>query len=633
MKPIADAQARGGRWFLGLWLVAALLAGCGGGGGGGDAPGVGGGGAVSPAPGAGATGLVPPAPAAGQELVADSSALRPIAAGLVWEYRPFTSFGPRGTRVTMQPGTGDRVVERSSDTSLDPVELWRDANGQTLSSVTVETGPGRSVTISGVELPRSLRQGQQFTVYDARTDGIDIALWRVVAGFEDLPLPASITPVRALRIDDRGTVRNGASGAVAQVYGSTWYAPGVGVVRNVVWTDASRVAAETDIRLTGFDGGSRGFGFVNTPAVRFLTQTAQLDDGYVVLSGTDTWVADRNGKLVATGNMVRAPEVPYGIRLLATSAGLRVASLANFASSSIFNLDALDASGRLQGPRLGSMQIEASSADSVPQETAVSLLSHRGSPVIWMVFVETVFRPNFTVDRFLSIQRFDTSGQRLGNRQQLSLANAKLEPPLQLQALPDGLLVLLRNGGVQGQGVLMPEKYRVLELDNTGAPRLDREYQVDTVNVPRARVLVDGSSRWLAWMGEDGLPRAWRLAANGNVVGVAESVASARAALVPWPSGVRDSWPWGVSAAGGRWTIAGTDFAPFTGLQGEQPVPHYVFAIFDPGAGDVSRQPAPSLLRLSSGIVGGPSIEFSDRTLWTVTGSANPSNSGLIQWR
>lgn len=612
------------RNLIAALALAFLLASCGGGGGGGVPTSGGegtGGGTVTPPATGGSTGLVPAAPAAGQVLASDSAVLRPLAVGWSWQYRQFTPFiGPSRTRVTMLAGTAGRVIERSSDTSLDDTELSRTADGQTVASSVLPLGNGRSVAISVVELPRELRAGQQFTAYDARTDGIDVAYWRVVVGFEDLQVPASPNPVRALRIDERGAVRNGTQ--TAQLYGSTWYAADIGIVRSVVWKDATRTASESDDRLLGFDGGSRGFGAVTTTAESAQTARVALEDGYIALNNTDTVIADRNGERVAGGSIVRAPEEPYDARLLATSAGLRVASLARFSVSDRFNLDALDASGQLKGARLGTLPVQ--SGDSFIQFTPafVNLASHRTSPVIWMTYIERV-------NEYLVVQRFDANGQPLGTRQQWALPSGTSLSSLQVEALPGELVVVLREGGVQ-----VPERVRVRTLGNDGTLRTDRAHQINDRGVPAVRVIMDGAARWLAWRADDGLPRAWRLGADGAPVGVAETVASAQASVVPLPERLHEQWPFNVVSAGGLWTIAGSDFAPLTDNASALATNHPVLALFDPGEGDVRNQPPPALIRLETGrLLGGQALQFSDRTLWPMTESIDARETAVIQWR
>lgn len=621
-----------GRW-IGALALATLLAACGGGGGGGG--GNTDGGPVTPPVGGSSTGLVPAAPTAGQVLVADSAVLRPLSVGLAWYYRQFTPFVSR-TRVTMLAGTAGGVVERTStasiiDAELSRTELSRDAAGQTVGSMAVPLGGGRSVSISGVELPRELRAGQQFTVYDSRTEGIDIAVWRVVADFENLVVPASPTPLRALRVDDRATVRSGTQ--TTQLYGSTWYAPAIGIVRSVVWTDATRTASESDERLLGFDGGSRGFGAIITNAVATPSLAAAvLDDGYLTLNNTETTLSDRNGKRVATGSIVRDSEEPYEARLLPTSAGLRVASLARFATSDIFNLDALDASGRLQGARLGTLPVRTDDTFLQSAPGFVMLVSHRASPVIWMSYIERATSAGGSPIHRLVVQRFDPAGQPLGARLQWDVPMSGQVIP-QVEALP-GELVLVQREGVQREGgVQEPERVRVLAIANDGTVRSDRAYQLSDFTAPFARLIVDGAARWLAWKGDDGLPRAWRLGVDGAPVGVAETVASAQASVVPLPTSVHDQFPSTVVAAGGRWTIAGGEFASLTGSSSSPVTRHSVLALFDPGEGDVRNQPAPGLIRLDTGqLVAGSAIRFSDRTLWTLFSSPDPLETAVIQW-
>lgn len=220
-----------------------LLGSCGGGGGGEEGGGVPGG-----------SGLVPTAAAPGATLLADAAPWRLLRPGAEWVYSGRESVGSAPARSytarTLHSGIAGSVTETVDDGTGEP----------TVQTVSLEAGQVR-VSEPGfegllppgerfvwTELASPVRAGEQRTLLDrgqvdlgtdldsdSRNDRIDIAAWTTVVGFEDLIVPALATPLRTLRVDivavSRLRLTRLGLQPVERLEISTWYAEGLGVVR------------------------------------------------------------------------------------------------------------------------------------------------------------------------------------------------------------------------------------------------------------------------------------------------------------------------------------------------------------------------------------------------------------------
>lgn len=278
----------GGRGLrvVGLGLVVVCAASCGGGGGGGSEGGGGGSGS--------ATGFVPAAPTPGATLYADAAVLRPLRDGALWVYR--------GVRVSSTPVTNYTSYARQAAAASGLTETaFTELDGAGYSERNVELVGGTvrvRESVAGLpgseasyaELRSPVRANEQTTLIDqrnvalgadiegdGRNDSADIGAYSRVIGNEDVSLPELGRTLNALRVDTTATVRlrltsRGSAEAPVSVIVSTWYAPGIGVVRTSSTVQSSTGAStpDTDERLQFWDGVDTGVGLwpsVRTPRV------------------------------------------------------------------------------------------------------------------------------------------------------------------------------------------------------------------------------------------------------------------------------------------------------------------------------------------------------------------------------
>jgi hypothetical protein len=630
---------------------ALILVACGGGGGGG------GGGGQSPSTPA-TTGLVPAATAAGTVLVEDSSVLRPLLAGASWTYRQFTArVEPLHVMVRHAEAGAGAIAERRIDPPVLAVDLRRAANGDTIGSTAIALRPGLDYRLEGPELTRELRASQLIVVHDRRVadigtdldgdtrpDGADIAGWRKVVGWEDLELPGLYAPVRALRLDDVAVARfigsSGGPGPATYSYGSTWLLPGVGIVRSVVWEGVTQQTAQSDLRLMGFDGISRGLGittkqFQDWPGCCGI---AALPDGFLTLGLENLYWADFTGSRFEPSPFRRPGEPMASARhLLITANGTRLVRGLQGLPDGKLQLDALDARGRLTGERLALIDV----ADTrIEREVFVA---HRRARQIWMVGVALI--PNLVTgsrERELVVSSFTDLGAPQGSPRRFPLAFDPFEtPPLQIEALADGLVILLNGGPTSGPG----QPFRVIELAADGAVRIDRTYLLDARW--DVRVVAQGNDRWLLWSsprltlpGLDGPQAAqgMRLGADGVPVGVVEQTGLPFESLLPMPERYWSGWPWNVVAQPAGWTIIGTGSG--------SPAPEILewgayswLGRLQPPAGDLRSHAEPRAIWVPGPMTGEwrdglpqPYMVLDDRTFYFGGGWGNWRGGFTLQW-
>ena len=655
---------RRARHAVALVLFGLLLAACGGGGGGSDSgagPGTGGPGTGGGSGGSGAnpgTGLIPNAPTPGAVLVADGRTLRPLLPGALWIYRESAPFrGDIEVRVTHTSNPFGGVDERRSDEPDELVKLSPDFSGNVIANQPLIIGARLSINV--LEAPAVLRANEQFLVFDARivnaetdfdgdgrSDGADLAIWRRVVGVESVTVPASPQPVEAVRVDDFAVIRTVPSAGGApqriEVRGSTWYAVGLGVVRTVAWKDSTATVADSDERLIGFDGITRGFGVVmQPPATAFdggIGPVVALPDGALQarFDGARYTIVrfDRSGRPLRQTSVVREGQRFTGLRFLPTSAGMRIVS----GEAPEFVLDSLDANDALLGAAPLRNLSFADSAGLGGSELAFA--SHAGSGVIWAVQTRVyVSDPsNGAIGRELVVRRHAPDGTALGAP--LQLAPGLSLSDLRLTAHADGVAVLVRERPPSGG-----ERMRLVEIANDGRVVVNRNFDLgrpDRFGTETVRLLIDGAARWLAWRpardassGAPEEPRALRLDAAGTPVGVVDGSFEAATAAVasPMPSVFHNAWTDAVTAAGGRWWLISEEFAPlYDGAQ--QAKRHLTFASFDPGSGAVTGAlRSAGVLRIDALLPGAAAapIVFDDRVLLFVEkeGRLRP----LVIWR
>ncbi len=236
---------------------------------------------------------IPAASEPGAVLYASATSLRPLADEALWVYR-----GTRTANGQQLHYSSFRQVTASSAGFHERVSspLANASRIQTLTPGAEQIGIEQDLLLAvgtfpvrGTELKSPVRQGEQIKLAqvqmaplaldldgDGKQDLIDVAAWSRVVGNEDVELPELERSVRALRVDTTMVSRTHRSSQVQPdasqtVVQSTWFAPGVGIVRNSrtqpVASSAGVGAVESDERLQLWDGISTGLGLVPSSPV------------------------------------------------------------------------------------------------------------------------------------------------------------------------------------------------------------------------------------------------------------------------------------------------------------------------------------------------------------------------------
>jgi len=277
----------GWRWQVAV-AGALLMAACGGGGGGSTAPGGGGTPTGGSGNGGGAAPLLPTAPAVGAVLYTSAATLRPLRSGATWNYRgtqtAFTGAAPRAylTSVSQSAASTGGATETATNSGNEGPDLQTVvvASGVVSTPQRVDwAGKGVEQAFDAIELRSPVRQDDQYTILDKRytdtaidadrdgkPDALDVAIYARVVGNETLALP-NLPPIKALRVDTFVLTRltassNGQVSPIVQASLRTWYADGIGIVRqtSVEPTASGTDVTITDEQLSSWDGVTEGFG-------------------------------------------------------------------------------------------------------------------------------------------------------------------------------------------------------------------------------------------------------------------------------------------------------------------------------------------------------------------------------------
>lgn len=276
------------------WVALLAMGGCGGGGGGsGAVP------PPTPAPPVDTrTGMVPDAGVAGAVLYTEAASLRVLRDGASWTYHGIdqqegaTSPGTEYFATVTHSTVAGAIVERGSNglnAGPAPGAAVRYEGGAWIYADQLALSPAQpALPLNLIELRSPVRVNDQYTSIDRRVDSgsdfdgdkvndaVDIAVYARVAGEELLDLPNRLQ-VKAVRVDMVASLRpvsskTGATGPTFTSLRSTWYAPGVGIVRMRSEepdlqqpTRPNRIVTES---LQNYDGGSEGLGHTaGTPAL------------------------------------------------------------------------------------------------------------------------------------------------------------------------------------------------------------------------------------------------------------------------------------------------------------------------------------------------------------------------------
>jgi hypothetical protein len=617
-------------WTAWISALALLVAGCGGGGGGG-----GGGGSVS-----GPTGFVPAAPTLGAVLYDQAAALRPLRAGARWSYRvaDYTNGGRGIATVTQTAGaTAGTFVEADSSTGVNSSTISIDASGHVQMSTQLVLAAGaQPIAISGAELRTPVRANDQMVLFDqhvansgidadgdGRQDALALAIWRVVVGNESVSLPDLAGTMPALRVDTFVTARVTPSGgsapqtATSQV--SSWYAPGLGVVRTATAGTAGRPLDGEEL-LLGYDGLTEGWGWMakEQPSWELGTvldrplMAIPLSDGVLVDGGVGFFRLDRNGRRLAYSNFSPNNTAPVRRGLVRYSGGVRTMAV----EGERYVVWSIDESTGATGAGV-TVDLTENGRNVVSPD--VLFYGDPGAPVMWARWERMYSLPGGGVSFEIVLRRLGDGGM-VGPEIRIPIDQTSTN--VRTRPHSDGLIVTWLDYEPTGD-----HTSRVVLVLNDGSVAADRSWvtpRSEGSDWPALNVLSHSSTAWLVWGGPTAtsaqavVPHGLRLDAAANPVGMATDTTSLLAAGLNGLTGAMasDGWWLRLSAVGNRWFAFARDFGQLFPDDPEQQT-WIDYREFDVGSGAPSgsmqtrmalRIPAERELTI-------PPIVFSDRVL------------------
>lgn len=643
-------------------LASLALVACGGGGGGGDSGG-GGGGGNGGGPGGETSGLVPQAQPLGDTLYAKGTDVRPVIAGATWSYHShdFVTAGPDHYDVTATAVTPDQVDEVASDdpATINAVMVDR-ATGSVSMSFDASIIPGATIPlhISGFELRSPVRVNDQYVLLDQHlddagvdfdgdgsNDAVDVAIWRVVVGKEPVTIHAGMVPLDAVRIDTyfaaRITPSRGGSAQLTTANNSSWYAPGIGLIRNVsASTDPGRAYDYEDI-LTGFDGVDHGWGAIVQPpqsAGSGANWTGraygaiQTPDGLLAMTSSYMVRIDKMGRL--TGSVLFA-DTGLGNdpgTLVATSSGPKFVVSSNPADIRVLPLrddGTLDTTKPVA-------HIDATAYQ--PPDAFVTGRYLSFSPGtndrLWLTWIWKTNLITEPVDH-LVVRAFRFDGTPLTDNIELPTTASLGSKPLTTVTTSGGLIATWNDSGSGTD----PWQSAQAELDKNGQLLwITREVTGGWPGPDIIWPIQDESTTWLLWrqssQGTDQNPYGVRLDATGNFVGVGTDVNAFSSQTVgAIDSWFLEGWPRQTNAHDGHFFSTATVNSPAFPNE-DMPTGHLEFLELDAGTGNLATEMRPVKRLTISGLVFPSELKpfvFDDRVILL------PDNGNTLQpvviWR
>jgi len=401
-------------------------------------------------------------------LYSSAATLRPLIDGASWTFvtRDKSGSGVKGFTRTQKADLSGTFTETDSDDPNTSNTISADSvSGQINISTLIDTGlPIAKLPINGPELKSPVRANDQVVLLDrhvsdigvdvdkdGKNDAMDIAMYRVIIGNETLTLPNRSATLTALRVDTTAAVRlipsGGGPATVNTQVQSVWYAPGVGIVRQVLQgTTASGPYTREDF-LLGFDGVSNGWGVVTRVAQTtndFLPPASAalpLVNGVLVAtSGQSVFQLDSLGRVVA-----KRTYADYGlpsqssINWMRTSAGprLAVAASSGNSNSTAVSLYALNSDGSPGVKYLGDVDVFSQSPKGA-FNLGGSLVGAPASSILWGVGTRQVVSAGNTSTTVI-VRRYDSSGTSIGG--EISLPTVVHALSVQAQVTASGVLL------------------------------------------------------------------------------------------------------------------------------------------------------------------------------------------------
>lgn len=450
--------------FLLMVALATALGGCGGGGSGSGSSTPSPTPTPPPPPPLAVSGLVPAAPTVGATLYADAASLRVLRAGAVWSYHGVekpagelaTDFNPYTNTVTAV-ASGSGVTESAthpfneegeSDTvryeggayiSTDQIALSADMPAQAVD--VIELRSPVKVNDQYVSIDKHIANSGIDFDNDKVNDALDVAVYSTVIGQEILDLP-NRRQVKAVHVDERlrARVKYSKTGTVSPVYEalqSTWYAPGIGIVKRRLEepnnTDGLPNRVVTEL-LENWDGLTEGLGHAGTvvaaspagsslsgPPLQYVGDVVGFDTSAVVIGqipnqpssqGLAVAQLDARGKVVAARTYARTelfPGTDFFWEPHAIRVGNEVRIFAHTGNQQL-SMVGLDASGqRIVRPAVQVVNDVQMGNDN--DNTSYRVASD--STGIWIGWLRATWDGQ-TSNRWLVAQRFDANGVALG---------------------------------------------------------------------------------------------------------------------------------------------------------------------------------------------------------------------------
>ena len=450
-----------------FWLIVALATALGGCGGGGSESGSGSGTPIptpTSVPPLSVSGLVPAAPTIGATLYADAASLRVLRAGAVWRYHGVEKsagelapdFNPYTNTVTAV-ASGSGVTESATDLFNDEAgsEPIRYEGGAYIATNQIAYDAEILVRdVDVIELRSPVKVNDQYVgidkhIADIRTDldgdkvndALDVVVYSTVIGEEMLNLP-NRRQVKSVHVDMRfrARVKYSKTGTFSPVYESlqsTWYAPGIGIVKRRLEqpnnTDGLPNRVVTEL-LENWDGLTEGLGHAGTvvaaspagsslsgPPLQYVGDVVGFDTSAVAIGqipnqpsnqGLAVAQLDARGKVVAARTYARTELFP-GTDFLWEPHAIRVGNeIRIFAHTGNQQLSmvGLDASGqRIVRPAVQVVNDVQMGNDN--DNTSYRVASD--STGIWIGWLRATWDGQ-TSNRWLAAQHFDANGVALG---------------------------------------------------------------------------------------------------------------------------------------------------------------------------------------------------------------------------
>ena len=456
--------------FLLIAALATALGGCGGGGSGSGSstpsptptptptP------APAPPPPLAVSGLVPAAPTVGATLYADAASLRVLRAGAVWRYHgvekpagelatDFNAYTNTVTAVTSGSGLTQRATHPFNDEEESDTIRYEGGAYMSTDQIALSANiPAQAVDV--IELRSPVKVNDQYVSIDKHiadsgvdldddkvNDALDVAVYSTVVGEEMLDLP-NRRQVKAVQVDERlrARVKYSKTGTVSVIYESlqsTWYAPGIGVVKSRLEQPnntnglPNRVVTEL---LENWDGVTEGLGHANTvvaaspagsslsgPPLQYVGDVVAFDTSAVAIGqipnqpsnqGLAVAQLDARGNVVAARTYARAdlfPGTDFFWEPHAIRVGSEVRIFAHTGNQQL-SMVALDASGqRIVRPAVHVVNDAQMGNDN--DNTSYRVASD--STGIWIGWLRATWDGQ-TSNRWLAAQHFDAHGVALG---------------------------------------------------------------------------------------------------------------------------------------------------------------------------------------------------------------------------